>query len=298
MNENQQNINKDEKLHDYEFRLLDADEIECRVGQGGSNGANWCTLLLYKDARCDMRRLDEKFGIFGWSRKHEYIGQDLYCTVSVYKEGIGWVSKQDVGTPSNVDKEKGRASDAFKRACYCLGIGRELYTAPKIRIPLSKEYDYYEANGKLVLRSVFHVAFVYYFNRRISKLIIQDQNNQTRYWYGMTDAEVQEWITNQNANYGSPQPAPKTEDSEEVIMQKNYAYPQLQQAQIWEDVDKVWNGYTDLQSNEEFMQRCYTRKMELALSMQDLVAIWNMYPDLHEYKDFTSKMTQFKSKFV
>lgn len=121
-----------EEIKDYEFRLLDADEIEVRVGQGGNQKSpDWCSLLLYKDARCDMRRLDEKFGIYGWKRKHELIGQNLFCTVSVYKEGIGWIDKQDVGTPSNTEAVKGQASDSFKRACSCLGIGRELYTAPK-----------------------------------------------------------------------------------------------------------------------------------------------------------------------
>ena len=99
-----------EEIKDYEFRLLDADEIEVRVGQGGNQKSpDWCSLLLYKDARCDMRRLDEKFGIYGWKRKHELIGQNLFCTVSVYKEGIGWIDKQDVGTPSNTEAVKGQA---------------------------------------------------------------------------------------------------------------------------------------------------------------------------------------------
>ena len=97
------------EIKDYEFRLLDADEIEVRVGQGGNQKSpDWCSLLLYKDARCDMRRLDEKFGIYGWKRKHELIGQNLFCTVSIYKEGIGWIDKQDVGTPSNTEAVKGQ----------------------------------------------------------------------------------------------------------------------------------------------------------------------------------------------
>jgi hypothetical protein len=51
----------------------------------------------------------------------------------IYDESKGiWVSKEDTGTESNTEKEKGLASDSFKRACFNWGIGRELYTAPFI----------------------------------------------------------------------------------------------------------------------------------------------------------------------
>lgn len=114
------------------FRKLTADEIECRVSTVSQKG---CSLLLYKDARVDQNLLDETFGIFGWQRNHEVIDGQLFCTVSVKDPETGeWVSKQDVGTESYTEKEKGRASDSFKRACFNLGIGRELYTAPFIWI--------------------------------------------------------------------------------------------------------------------------------------------------------------------
>lgn len=113
------------------FRKLKANEIDCRVASVSKEGA--LMLLLYKDARVDQRILDETFGIFGWQRKHEIIGGNLYCTVSVRNPETGeWISKQDVGIESNTEKEKGQASDSFKRACFNLGIGRELYTAPQI----------------------------------------------------------------------------------------------------------------------------------------------------------------------
>lgn len=125
------------------FRKLKADEIECRVASSTKDGN--LMLLLYKDARVDQRLLDEHFGIFGWQRKHELIGNNLYCTVSVRDPETGdWISKQDVGTESNTEKEKGQASDSFKRACFNLGIGRELYTAPTIWV---HKGDYTD-NGK------------------------------------------------------------------------------------------------------------------------------------------------------
>lgn len=115
------------------FRTLMAEEIECRVSTVKKNG---CSVLLYKDARCDMNILDESFGVYGWQRKHELIDGQLFCSVGVYNESVGeWIWKQDVGTESYTEKEKGRASDSFKRACFNLGIGRELYTAPFIWIP-------------------------------------------------------------------------------------------------------------------------------------------------------------------
>lgn len=115
------------------FRKLTANEIDCRVASVSKEGS--LMILLYKDARVDQKILDENFGIFGWQRKHEVIGGNLYCTVSVRNPETGeWVSKQDVGVESFTEKEKGQASDSFKRACFNLGIGRELYTAPQIWI--------------------------------------------------------------------------------------------------------------------------------------------------------------------
>ena len=119
-----------------EIRLLRADEIECRVGTINERGLS---LLLYKDARVDQKILDEAFGMYGWERTHQSIEGNLYCTVRIWdSEKAQWIEKQDVGTTSYTEKEKGQASDAFKRACVNVGIGRELYTAPFIWIPSSK----------------------------------------------------------------------------------------------------------------------------------------------------------------
>lgn len=112
------------------FRNLDAEDIECRVSTISEKG---CSLLLYKDARCDMRILDESVGSMNWKRSHELINGNLFCNVSIYdNEKKEWITKQDVGTESYTEKEKGQASDSFKRACFNWGIGRELYTAPFI----------------------------------------------------------------------------------------------------------------------------------------------------------------------
>ena len=112
------------------FRDLRADEIECRVAQAKANGVS---LLLYKDARCDQNILDETVGAMNWMRHH--CRENANCIVSIWDEKKQmWVDKEDTGTESNTEKEKGLASDSFKRACFNWGIGRELYTAPFIWI--------------------------------------------------------------------------------------------------------------------------------------------------------------------
>ena len=157
-----------------EIRLLKANEIECRVGSFKPTGM---TLLLYKDARADMKILDETFGFDGWERKHELIDGKLFCTVSVWSEKRNcWISKQDVGTESNAEKEKGQASDSFKRACVNLGIGRELYTAPFIWIPANKGYDKYE---KFSVKEIGYNQ-----NKEIDKLVILDSNGNIAYKFG------------------------------------------------------------------------------------------------------------------
>ena len=116
------------------FRKLRADEIDCRIGQIKDSGLS---LLLYKDARCDMNVLDEAVGALNWKREHTRDNRN--CIVSIWDEDKKeWVSKEDTGTESNTEAEKGLASDSFKRACVNWGIGRELYTAPFIWISKDK----------------------------------------------------------------------------------------------------------------------------------------------------------------
>ena len=111
----------------YEFRLLNADEIDCRINKIDEKAL---TLLLYKDARCDMRILDETVGPMNWQRKHSR--DNANCTVEIWDSSKAqWVGKEDTGTESYTEKEKGLASDSFKRAGFNWGIGRELYSAPK-----------------------------------------------------------------------------------------------------------------------------------------------------------------------
>ena len=153
-----------------EIRLLRADEIECRIGTINEKGLS---LLLYKDARADMKILDETFGVFGWKRTHQSIDGNLYCTVEIWdSEKQSWISKQDVGTVSYTEKEKGQASDSFKRACVSVGIGRELYSAPFIWVSAQK-CNIQRRNDKLICYDKFSVSEISYSkDREITALSI------------------------------------------------------------------------------------------------------------------------------
>lgn len=157
------------------FRTLRADEIDCRVSTVKSTGV---TLLLYKDARCDMNILDETVGPLNWQRSHSR--ENANCTVSIWDDDREqWVSKEDTGTESNTEKEKGLASDSFKRACFNWGIGRELYTAPFIFVKSGDcKVDKKDRGSGYTCYDRFYVSDIGYDDKRvINRLQIRNQKN-------------------------------------------------------------------------------------------------------------------------
>lgn len=169
------------------FRALRADEIELRVGTVNKQGFS---LLCYKDARCDMNILDETVGMCGWQRDHKEIKGNLYCGVGIFSED-GWVWKWDCGTESYTEGEKGEASDSFKRACFNLGIGRELYTSPFIWIK-----GHLDDKGKPDQRyvgglKVTEIAYDESTSRRtITKMVIKDKDNVVAFSFGTNTPSV------------------------------------------------------------------------------------------------------------
>lgn len=163
-----------------EFRKLRADEIDCRVAQVKDTGV---TLLLYKDARCDMNILDETVGSMNWTRSH--CRDNANCIVSIWdKDKKQWISKEDTGTESNTEKEKGLASDSFKRACFNWGIGRELYTAPFVFIGADK-CNIVTNDNKRACYDRFKVSEIGYDESgKIDRLVIADKKGRTVYQYG------------------------------------------------------------------------------------------------------------------
>lgn len=158
------------------FRTLKESEIDVRVQSVTEKG---CILLLYKDARCDMNILDETVGAMNWRREHTR--DNANCIVSLWDEDKKqWVSKEDTGTESNTEKEKGQASDSFKRACFNWGIGRELYTSPFIWVNAA-DCNIKDIKGRKACNDKFYVeAIKYDENKNIIALAIKNVANKKR----------------------------------------------------------------------------------------------------------------------
>lgn len=211
------------------MRLLTAGEIDCRIGNTTEKGAS---ILLYKDARVDMRILDETYGSMNWQRRHEVVNGNLFCTIEVWDSEKGcWVSKQDVGTESFTEKEKGEASDSFKRAGFNWGIGRELYTAPFIWITTTS--DDLDNRGKI--KTKFFVREIAYNEQNeIDHLVIVDGKGNARFTFGKN--------------------APKMEKPKVVTLEE--AIAEMCDTESYEEVIACWKKYPQFSKEESFRKAC------------------------------------------
>lgn len=170
------------------FRDLRADEIECRVAQIRQNGLQ---LLLYKNSRTDAIILDETVGSSNWQRKHSECKGNLYCSVGINvnfdkpDKEERWIWKEDCGAESNTEKEKGEASDAFKRTMAInWGLGRCLYTAPYIWVPADK---YNIKDGKCYDK--FRVEKIIIENKQITALAVWNDSKNCRAFVWQKDKQ-------------------------------------------------------------------------------------------------------------
>lgn len=170
-----------------EFRKLNANEIEARIGSISKEDKG-VTVLLYKNARCDMNILDESVGALNWQRDHKEIKGNMYAGIGIWDaEKSQWIWKWDCGTESYTEGEKGEASDSFKRACFNLGIGRELYTAPLIYFT-SKQANI--TNGKCY--DTFTVEAIEYEGNKISFLkVVNDKTKAVKVFGKSKDVTTQ-----------------------------------------------------------------------------------------------------------
>jgi len=100
-------------------------------------------VVAYVDSRQVQDKLDEVVGPENWQCDYKVINDNLYAGVAIRDEKGEWVWKWDCGVESNTEKEKGEASDAFKRAAVKWGVGRFLYAMPLQKIKTKKH-----TNGK------------------------------------------------------------------------------------------------------------------------------------------------------
>lgn len=169
-------------MKNYVFPLLKAEDIEVRVGNKSKDGTLQ-TLLLYKTARTDAKYLDEVVGTFNWQKKFYSVNGFTLCSLGIYDEDRKeWVWKDDAGGESNIEKEKGTCSDAFKRAGFAWGIGRELYSAPTIWVDGSiKPFD-------LAVKEIAYNEKT----REITKVVIVDNKGNQVYPKVKSQTQVQE----------------------------------------------------------------------------------------------------------
>lgn len=194
------------------FRPLKASEIDCRIGMVSRQG-NSVSVLLYKDARVDMSILDETVGPAGWQREHYECKGNLYCRVGI-NLGEGWIWKSDCGVESNTEAAKGESSDSFKRACVNWGIGRALYTAPRIWLNMDKG-TFEKAN--------VHVAEINYDRdyNEITGLVLVDGNNMIVYSWGANSV---------NSPKQQQKPMPQQQQQAQNPAPQHEAEPTIEQA--------------------------------------------------------------------
>lgn len=193
------------------FRTLRADELDCRVGTCNDKGFS---LLLYKDARCDQNVLDETVGQENWQRDHKEVKGNLFCGVSIWDEDKKqWITKWDCGVESNTEKEKGEASDSFKRACFNWGIGRELYTAPFIYVKGNTERN--SKGNPVPTFKRMEVSEIEYEDGKITQLVILG-DGQPIFTYGKRGSQM----PNSERKAKIEQPVEK---NDELTLDKAYA---------------------------------------------------------------------------
>ncbi len=181
---------------------LGIEDIDFRVQSINKGG--YATILAYKDARVDMNRLDKVVGPANWQRDHKEIKNVIYCgigilctinleiedqlktdnekRVRVIKE---WVWKWDAGAESFTEKQKGEASDSFKRAGFNWGIGRELYDYPKITIQLSAvEYNFQTGKVTWDFKLREWIWFSQFTDGKLTYLACKDERGKARFTFG------------------------------------------------------------------------------------------------------------------
>lgn len=242
------------------FRLLKADEIEVKVKQIKQNGS---VFLLYKTARTDMALLDETVTPHDWQSDYKVINDNLYAGIAIRRnETNEWIWKWDCGIESRADGEgnekKGEASDAFKRAGFKWGIGRELYTAPFIWIssdvvPTVQMGNNWKLKNAFAKYSVSKIG--YNENREINLLEIVDDKGRTVYTYGSkTPVKVAPMAEQTNEDVLNNQLKPLSEQAKRDIAG----------ATTLADLTSVYNAYATTEPILALKEECGKRKAELS----------------------------------
>lgn len=200
------------------FRLLRADEIECRV-QSVKNGK--ATMLLYIDSRCVTNLLDEAVGCMNWQTEFYSVNGQIMGKLGIWDDDKKmWVWKSDTGSESNIEAEKGLISDTYKRLLSRWGV-TELYTAPRIQL----EDDGYNNTG-------YKVSEIAYEGRKITHLVIVNKFGK----------EAFRWDINGNNNVSTPSPTLVPQKDKKTLLTE-FCQTQMTSGANREELGKFYRHY-------------------------------------------------------
>lgn len=203
------------------FRLLRADEIECRV-QSVKNGK--ATMLLYIDSRCVTNLLDEAVGCMNWQTEFYSVNGQIMGKLGIWDDDKKmWVWKSDTGSESNIEAEKGLISDTYKRLLSRWGV-TELYSAPRIQL----DDDGYNNTG-------YKVSEINYEGRKITHLVIVNKFGK----------EAFRWDINGNNSVSTPQvPSPTLEPTKDKhTLLTEFCKAKTEAGESREEIGKFYKYY-------------------------------------------------------
>lgn len=225
-----------------EFRKLKASEVQVRPTDTKNKGR--ATLLLYQDARVFMDILDETVGNENWQKEYYEVKGNVYCRIGIRNQFGEWVWKADCGSESNVDAEKGEASDSAKRAAVCWGIGRELYQTPKVKINCPDSYYY---NDKMTM--TFSVKEIEWDGKTLKNLVILDKFGKEVYNYGEGGKVQEEKPKDERSNleilktYCGAMKNQEGTDKDELLKFYNYYEPLMSEWRMKVKPESLWNKW-------------------------------------------------------
>jgi hypothetical protein len=129
-----------------EFPFLPT-QVSWRIGRKSKDGTK-AALLAYIDARDVMERLDRACGFENWQARYNLADSGLLiCEIGLRVNGE-WLWRANGAGDTQVEAEKGKCSDAFKRAAVVWGIGRYLYGLPSPYVAID-QYGKWEKDPPL-----------------------------------------------------------------------------------------------------------------------------------------------------
>lgn len=125
---------------------LGPDEVTWKIQSFTKTGNT--IVVPYIDNRAVLDRFDECFGQVGWKNELKSLDGGFVCGISV-KVGEEWITKYDGASLTSIEPVKGGISDSMKRAGNQWGLGRDLYSYPRVFVEGKLPYLDYKIVNKL-----------------------------------------------------------------------------------------------------------------------------------------------------